>query len=251
MRLPDFLVIGAARCGTTSLFEYLRFHPQIYLPPNKRPEPHFFLREREYKKGIKYYSDKYFKYADNKMIAGELSTSYIYQPYVAGRIKVHLPHVKLIAMLRNPIERAFSNYVVTYNNGIETLSFDEAIRQEKHRIGNPESTFHAEVQPFAYMDRGRYYKQLRVYLQFFPTDQIHIVIFEDFIEDTLGEVQKISKFLDVKPDYIPPNLNERFNANNYGDAVISTEIREYIHSELREDIAELSKLLKRDLGVWK
>lgn len=249
-RLPDFLVIGAARCGTTSLYEYLKSHPQIYLPPSKRPEPHFFLKENEFKKGIKYYSNKYFKDVDKNAVAGEISTSYIYQPYVAERIKKYLPRVKLIAILRNPIERAFSNYWVTYKNGIETLPFSQAIRQEKFRISNPESTFHAEVQPFAYIDRGRYYKQLKIYLKFFSRNQIHIAIFEDFINNTLVELKKIFTFLDVDTSYVPPNIGKKFNVGNYSNAIDKKD-REYIYNELKEDIDELSKLLKRDLRNWK
>ena len=174
MRLPDFLVIGAARSGTTSLYHYLKSHPQIYLPAKKHPEPHFFLKNNEYKKGIHYYSEKYFKNVNHDKKAGEISTSYLYQPYVAKRIKKHLPKVKLIAMLRNPIERSFSNYVFTYKNGLDSLSFEDAILQEKKRISNPETQFHSEIQPYAYMDRGRYYKQLMEYLKYFSPAELFL-----------------------------------------------------------------------------
>jgi len=251
MRLPDFLVIGVARSGTTSLYHYLKNHPQIYLPAKKHPEPHFFLKNDEYKKGVYYYSNKYFKNVNHDKKAGEISTSYIYQPYVAKRIKKHIPKVKLIAMLRNPIERSFSNYVFTYNNGLDSLSFEEAIRQEKKRIAKPESQFHTEVKPHAYMDRGRYYKQLMEYIKYFSPAQIHIILFEDFISNTLKELKKVFKFLGVDSTFIPSGLGKIYFNNSYDNFTIKKETKTYIYNELKNDIQQLSLFLNKDLSAWK
>lgn len=251
MSLPDFLVIGAARSGTTSLYHYLKSHPQVYLPAKKHPEPHFFLKNEEYKKGIDYYSNKYFKNVNHNKKAGEISTSYIYQPYVAKRIKKHLTNVKIIAMLRNPIERSFSNYVFTYNNGLDSLSFEEAILQEKERIANPGTQFHAEVQPYAYMDRGRYYKQLTEYLKLFSPDQIHIILFEDFIQKTLEELKKVFNFLGVDSTFTPPGIGKIYFNNNYDNFTFKKETRMYIYNELKDDIKQLSQWLNKDLSKWK
>lgn len=250
MRRPDFLIIGAARCGTTSLYECLKAHPQIYLPPDKRPEPHFFLREAEYRKGIEYYCRKYFDGVGDDLIAGEASTSYIYQPWVAPRIRKHLPDVKLIAMLRNPIDRAFSNYHVTRANGLEDLPFGEAIRREAQRIANPESSFHAEIQPFAYIDRGRYHKQLSLYRELFPPEQIHVTIFEDFMADTAAEIRSVLGFLGVGAADVVEQNHRKWNAADYNDERIAPADREYIRRELMDDMEKLSEFVQRDLSLW-
>jgi len=251
MRLPDFLIIGAARCGTTSLYEYLRAHPNIYLPKNKRPEPHFFYKEAEYVKGLAYYSDKYFKDVDTHLKAGEASTSNIYKPIAAQRINKHLPQVKLILMLRNPIERAFSSYKFTLKNGIESLSFNQAIRKEQERLNNPESDFHAEIKPFAYIDRGRYCQQIKNLFKFFTRNQVHIILFDNFNRNSQKEVSNVFKFLDIDSSFIPANLKEVYNKSTAPEDVIGDEDREFLFSQLNDDIQELAQLLKYDLSHWK
>lgn len=250
MRLPDFLIIGAARCGTTSLCENLKCHPQIYLPVSLRPEPHFFLKDHEYRKGLAYYSSKYFKDVPEDVLAGEKSVSYIYQPYVAERIKTHLPDVKLICMLRNPIDRAYSSYQFTRANGLEDLPFDQAIRSEAERIAEPPSHFHAEVQPFAYIDRGRYHQQLERYLAVFPAGQLHVAILEDLCRDPENQLRKILEFLGAHADFVPPNLGEIFNPGNYGQQAMAQAERDYIYQQLKDDIQALSAMLGKSLDHW-
>lgn len=251
MRLPDFLIIGAARCGTTSLCENLKGHPQIYLPPSLRPEPHFFLKEQEYRKGLAYYSSKYFKDVPEDVLAGEKSVSYIYQPYVAERIKTHLPDVKLICMLRNPIDRAYSSYQFTRANGLEEMPFDQAIRSEAERIANPPSQFHAEVQPFAYIERGRYHRQLKRYLSAFPREQLYVGILEELVSDPEGRFRGILEFLGADAGFVAPNLSEIFNPGNYGQQVMAQAERDYIYQQLKDDIQALSALLGKSLDHWR
>ena len=107
---PNFLIIGAARSGTTTLYNCLKKHPLIYLPKNKRPEPHFFLKNKEFKKGYEYYIGKYFFNSSLNQIKGEASTSYLFQKYVPSRIYKYIPNCKFIIMLRNPVERAYSHW---------------------------------------------------------------------------------------------------------------------------------------------
>src|SRR5436305_13662497 len=104
--LPNFLIIGAARSGTTTLYTHLKRHPDIYLPPRKRPEPHFFYKSAEYERGIGYYEERYFSACRNESAIGEASTSYVFGPTVPGRIRAALPDIKAICLLRNPVERA-------------------------------------------------------------------------------------------------------------------------------------------------
>ena len=107
--LPNFLIIGAARAGTTTIYNHLKDHPDVYLPAQKRPEPHFFLKESEYARGISYYEERFFSARRDERAVGEASTSYLFGQQVPKRIRAALPGVKLICVLRNPVERAFSS----------------------------------------------------------------------------------------------------------------------------------------------
>lgn len=246
--MPDFLIIGAARSGTTTLYSYLQQHPFIYLPKNKRPEPHFFLKNEEYNKGFEYYIQKYFSDTSINQKKGEASTSYLFQEYVPSRIYQHIPNCKFIVMLRNPIERAISNYIVTYQNDIETLSFEDAIIQEKTRTNNPKNIFEKEVQPFAYLARGLYYHQILNYLKYFKKEQFHFIIFDDFIDNPNKELKKIVEFLNISQFEF--SKIERQNESNKMDINISNELNFFMHNYFKDDIDKLSNLLDKNLKGW-
>jgi hypothetical protein len=251
MRLPDFLIIGAARCGTTWLYECLKAHPEIYLPASKRPEPHFFMKQAEYARGLRYYSDRYFTDVGSALVAGEASTSYLYRPYVAPRIARHLPDVKLIVILRNPVDRAFSNYIVSRRNGLETLPFSRAIREEAARLAHPQSDFEREICPFAYIDRGRYHAQLACYLALFPRDRLHVLLFDDVVHEPAEVLRSTQAFLGVDPGFRPVQLPHRPNAADYEGDSPGAEDRSYILDRLADDPASLARWLGRDLSHWK
>ena len=136
--LPDFIVIGCQKCATTSLYDYLIQHPNISSATEK--EIHFF--DSNYNVGITWYrsffptvfSKQFSKLRKEKFVTGEASPMYIFNPIVSKRILSILPNVKLIAILRNPIDRAYSHYNMQVKNGYETLSFEEAIKNEEKRI---------------------------------------------------------------------------------------------------------------------
>jgi len=251
MRLPDFLIIGAARCGTTWLYECLQAHRRLFLPAQKRPEPHFFLKEAEYARGIDYYSDRYFRGVPDALVAGEASTSYLYRPHVAARIARHLPDVKMIALLRNPIDRAFSNYMVSVHNNLETLPFPEAIRREPQRLARPRSPLAREICPQAYIDRGRYFAQLAVYLRHFRPDQLHVILFDDLVDRPAAVLGDFHRFLGVGADDLPADITEPRNAGDYRGAVVDADDRHYILNQLTDDLHSLARLLGRDLSHWK
>ena len=204
--LPNFLIIGAARSGTTTLYSLLQEHPDIYLPKNKRPEPHFFLKSDEYARGLDYYETRYFADWATQRAAGEASTSYIFGPRTPARIARDLPDVRLIAMLRNPIERAHSNYWHTVASGLETLDFATAVVSERERTEALRGTKLEEIKPYSYLERGLYFAQLQRWLGYFERHQIHICLFEDFIADPKTGLSEILTFLDVDADQMPDNL---------------------------------------------
>lgn len=130
MKLPDFIIIGAQKCGTTSLFNYLSKHPDVSLPEEK--EIHFF--DKFYNKGINWYKKNFL---NDGMLTGEATPYYIYHPHVTVRISSCCPNAKLIVMLRNPIDRAYSNFSMEKQRNNEPLAtFEEAIAAEPKRINH-------------------------------------------------------------------------------------------------------------------
>lgn len=242
-------MIGAARCGTTTLHRLLHEHPQIFVPEEKRPEPHFFLKIQEYRKGFEYYCKRYFKDATHHKAIGEISTSYLFQPWVPGRIAKHLPNISLVCLLRNPIERAYSGYWHTVKSGLEKLTFDEAVFHEDIRIREtPEEL--RETCPFAYIGRGMYYSQIQRYLGYFRREQFLFVLFEDFVSNPQKSFSEICRFLNVRDDFIPPSIGIRLN-NSDSKAPIKMETRRFLQKVFSSEIAELSKFLQKDLTHWK
>lgn len=190
--LPNFLVVGGNRCATTWIYECLTEHPNVYM--SKIKQIHFF--DLNYSKGINYY-ETFFNDADKNTYRaiGEASPSYLASPECAKRIKKNLPDSKIIAILRNPVERAFSQYVIFKENYDKiACSFEEAVK----------------VKP-ALIDDGVYFKHLKRYYQFFDEKQILILLYDDLIYDQNMFIKKIYKFIDVYPDFIPSALNKKIN----------------------------------------
>lgn len=251
MVLPSFLIIGAARSGTTTIYSWLQEHPDIYLPLERRPEPHFFLKSEEFNRGFSYYSERYFSNWNGEKAIGEKSTSYLYQATkVAPRIKESLPEVKLIALLRNPIDRAYSNYWFTVLSGLETLSFEDSLLCENERRANPGSPLLEEVQPYAYIDRGHYLTQIKQYLEYFPRDQLHISLFDELIENPTQLYRSITKFLQVDETIIPSSFDLITNSASMDKQPMSLETRQKLVDLYRSGVMELGEFLNVDLFHW-
>ena len=248
--LPNFLIIGAARSGTSTLYSLLQEHSDIYLPKNKRPEPHYFFKAAEYERGLEYYQKRYFSAWDGERAIGETSTSYIFGPDTPARIACDLPGVRLIAMLRNPIERAYSNYWHTVASGLESLDFQQAINRESERTAALAGTDYAEVKPYSYLERGLYFQQLQRWLPHFDRGRMHFVIFDDFVSDTVGEYARVLEFLDVDTTKIPANFERVENRSVPGNAAIPAAARDQMRQYFDEDVRAMEGFLGRDLSHW-
>ena len=249
--LPNFIIIGAARSGTTTLYNWLQAHPDVYLPVSARPEPHFFLKSLEYKKGISYYSDHYFSAWKGQKAIGEKSTSYLYRAtIVAPRLKEILPDVKLIALLRNPVDRAYSSYWFTVNEGLETLTFEEALDRENERLENPKLLFWDEVRPFAYIDRGHYLPQIKTFLEYFPRRSIFIGLFDELIENPSKLFREILRFLELDENFTPISFDDIRNEAASGKPPINTSTRKRLLDIYKNEIQELNVLIDVDLSCW-
>lgn len=295
MIMPNFLVIGAAKAGTSSLYHYLKQHPQIYMSSEK--EPRFFALEGEKlefggpAQGINQGSvtslEAYcqlFEGVTDQIAIGEASTLYLSSPKAPQRIKHYLPNAKLIAVLRDPAERAFSSYMHLVRDGYETLSFVEALEKEASRLQE-------KWQPlWYYKQRGFYYEQLKRYFELFKPEQIKVYLYEDLAADSTAVVQDIAHFLEVDPNFTPEltrenvsgipksrwlqnlftkdnpiklalkplvpqqfrrGIAENVKKQNLGaKPTLSPEIRQQLITLYREDILNLQKLIDRDLSTW-
>jgi len=198
---PNFIVIGAMKAATTSLYTYLKKHPEIFM--TKVKEPMFFnnfQQENNYKiLGKKRKKpttlEEYltmFKDVKNEKAIGEASPAYIYNQKAPQLIKEHLPNVKIIAILRHPTDRAYSNYLHAKRADRENSdTFQEAIEVEKKKIKDNWSPL------YHYIEKGYYSVQLKRYYQLFPKENIRVYLFEDVVKNTTETLKDIFKFLEV------------------------------------------------------
>jgi Sulfotransferase domain len=247
--LPNFLIIGAARSGTSTLYRYLQVHPQVYLRPDKRPEPHFFFKDSEYAKGLRYYESRWFPLEGKWRAVGEASTSYLFGSKVPPRIAQALPSVRLIAVLRNPIDRAFSNYWHSVRSGLETLSFEQAIEREAERSKAIEGTPLEEVKPYSYVARGFYHAQIARFLAVLARSQLAILTFDDLTTATASVVRDVYRFLGVDHSFVPPHLDLVENRSVPNGAKMDPKWRRRLAGIYSDDICCLGKLLGRDLAA--
>jgi len=205
-KLPNFLIVGAQKAGTTSLFDILNQHSQIHLPQEK--EIHFFDVDKSYEKGKAFYSS-FFSEAGNALAVGETSPSYLFLPKVPRRILDSLgKDVKIIIVLRNPADRAFSQYKMLAAMGREKRGLDEVLQYNMEQI---EKSLNFDKHT-SYLDRGMYAVQIENYFSVFPKQNIRIYLFEeDFLENRKQMILDIQQFLGVEAE----NINTSIKALPY------------------------------------
>ncbi|MGH3355028.1 MAG: sulfotransferase family protein, partial [Nocardioidaceae bacterium] len=175
------LVIGAQRCGTTYLQALLDAHPDITMARPSRPEPKYFLSAEAGEHGLDEYRTRYFSHAAGEALLGEKSTSYIEHPEAAGRATEVLGRAAIVVMLRDPVDRAVSNWRFSVVNGLEDRPLEEALAEnlESTQTWDPETT---SVSPYAYLERGRYDGYLDSWYAAFP-GTTHVRFYEDLTRD--------------------------------------------------------------------
>ena len=193
MTLPNFIICGTQKGGTTALYYYLKEHPEIFMSSKK--EVHFF--DLNWHKGIKWY-EKQFRGSDRAKAIGEASPLYMYLEEVPERIHEVLPDVKLIFILRNPVDRAYSHYWHEVKNGYEKLSFEEAINVEKERLSNGGII---SIRHYSYLDRGKYIEQIRRFKKYFSKDQMLILFTEELRENPEKVMKTLFEFLEVDSNF--------------------------------------------------
>jgi hypothetical protein len=300
MPLPNFLVLGAARSGTTSLYRYLSQHPAVYLSPVKEPNFFAFAGESTAGRGAGFQRMVSVSVTDpaeyralfdgvtTETRYGEASTKYLYLPSAVGNIRRYVPDARFVVTLRNPVERAYSQYLLTLRDMKETLTdFGAALEAEPQRIREDWDT------SYHYAKRGFYYHQLRRYLDVFSRDQFSITLYDDLRRDPPTLMRVLFRFLGVdencpvdtqathhssrmvrtprnefwstvmvKPSrtrtflkqMLPTALREPVSQRLHERATFQPpllpEVRAKLVAGYREDILRLQDLLGRDLSGW-
>ncbi|GAB4534258.1 MAG: sulfotransferase [Pleurocapsa sp.] len=305
MTLPNFLIVGAAKSGTTSLCKYLEQHPQIFISPDK--EPNFFAFEgltlppfsgpadtNKLYKTLYQYSvtdinsyQNLFQQVSQEQAIGEGSVRYLYFPQTAERIKKYIPDVRLIVILRNPIDRLYSHYLMMRERyQLEPLGLMQALEQEDERIHNNWGW------DWHYVKVGMYYQQLKRYIDLFDRKSIKVFLYEDFCQNPVQVVQEVCRHIGVDDKFVPDiskrskvatyisksyKLNGLLNQPNpmrstlrcllpqsiykrvisYGNYLnrtpvvpMASDIRKHLQEIFKEDILQLQDSISRDLSAW-
>ncbi|NLF13599.1 MAG: sulfotransferase domain-containing protein [Anaerolineaceae bacterium] len=266
--MPDFVIIGGQRCGTTSLYNYLVQHPGV--SPAFMKETHYF--DTHYHRGINWY--RAFFPLEGKVpsapagqgrgtapgtrdrqrtLTGESSPYYLFYPHAPGRLARTVPQARLIALLRNPIERAYSHYHHEVKMGIERLSFEDALdREEKELPAEVEKVLQDETyrsffyQNYTYLSRGIYVDQLERWTGLFDSEQLMVLKSEDFYADPAATLVQVCEFLDLPPWQL--SSYKQYNLARYAPMEAST--RERLAAYFEEHNQRLYSFLGHDLG-WK
>ena len=255
MRLPDFIIGGAPRSGTTWLYCLLDRHPGVYLARPVTPEPKFFLVDHLYERGLQYYSDTWFPASEigdeghDRRLLGEKSTDYLESAIAAERIARDLPRVKLVFVLREPADRAYSNYLWTRMNGLETETFEDALRLENERERSlPERLKFAR--PFSYFSRGLYADLLAPYFDRFPRDRILILRYEDIVASGERLAERLHRFLGLTPRPQDARGLGVINPSEKTGVSLQGELRRELRARYHEPNRRLAALLGPEFEVW-
>ena len=240
----DFIVAGAQKSGTTALNYYLKRHPQIALPIKK--EVHFFDKDELFAGGNVSYEPLHemFRPGRSGTIAGENTPIYIYWRPALPRIRNYNPTMKFVVILRNPIERAFSQWNMQRSRGHEPFDFLEAVQAEPQRIADAAPK---QLRKFSYVDRGRYADQLERAFRLFPREQFVVIKYETFRAQQREAVEDVFRFLNLKP--------VRFRTVEAHDIPYARKIRDEERAAVREilksDVGRLETLLGWDCSDWR
>lgn len=282
----DFFIVGAPKAGTTSLYHYLNEHPEIEMSLQKEPD---FFSDIEIAKQGMYYGknristiEEYHQlFNDNSLLKGEASVSYLFYKGVAQKIKEYNANAKIIIMLRNPVDRAFSHYLMDYRLGIVSDSFEDIIRKKSK--SKYKDLFYQQ-----YVEVSEYANQVKEYLNIFDSNNVLILDYDNLKKDIYSEVKKVYKFLSVSVDD-NVDLEKKHNTysmpkNNFIRIIYSfvflrrvltflfpsklvkkvrsilfkeenkpkldVETRLELNEYFKSDVKKLSEILKKDFTKW-
>jgi hypothetical protein len=243
-RTVNFIICGTQKGGTTALDAYLREHPEVCMANIK--EAHYFDDEKHFSKGhpdyAKYHA--FFSPRKNHKVLGETTPIYMYWPTSLKRIFEYNPKMKLIIILRNPIDRAHSHWNMHRSKNVETLSFGEAIATEKERCSEPLSYEHRK---FSYVDRGHYLDQLRRIWEYFPKENVLVLKSEDLKQNPNTTLNQVATLLGISE--FKNTQSKNVHARPY-ESHMTKEEREYLKTLYAPGIKQLEAELHWDCSDW-
>jgi hypothetical protein len=245
-----FFLVGAQRSATTYLYHVLNEHPEIEMAVPVKPEPKFFLAEDSVTLGATYYESAYFRGKTGAWLRGEKSTSYIEHELAAQHIAAVFPQARILFSLRNPIDRAVSNYWFSVNNGVETASLEEAfLHEDERREAYDKARF--SVSPFAYLKRGLYIDYLTMYGHYFSRAPITVLLAEQVTSSPERTLSELYAALGVGSDFVPPSAHRLINdSQRPDDQPLSPTLRHYLTDYFAEANARLADYLGVDLAQF-
>ena len=231
MRLPDFLGIGTQKGGTTYLHGLLQQHPQVHLAQPK--ELHYFSLHHQ--RGLDWYG-RHFEAAAARQRCGEVTPYYLFHPLAAERIAAELPAVKLIALLRDPVERALSQYFHSKRLGLEPLELEAAVAAEEQRLADADAALkrgeaHRSHQQHSYLSRSRYEQQLQRFEALFVPEQLLVLRSEALFERPQQLWHQVLAFLALDAFPLPPSGSLYAGAGEA--AAVAPELRQQLRERLK------------------
>ncbi|MDD3519039.1 MAG: sulfotransferase domain-containing protein [Chromatiales bacterium] len=243
-RKVDFIIAGTQKGGTTSLYEYVNLHPDICMSGVK--ELHFFDAEKNFRTAPDYRKfHRYFRPKPHHRLLGEATPIYMYWPHAIERIHAYEPRMKLILVLRDPAERAFSQWRMQVRTGIrEVSSFRESIQKELAALA-ADPSFRSRT--LSYVARGRYARQIRSIHAYFPPEQVLVARSEDLLHTPQIVLDRICDFLGVDHMPVPGHISENAAPDK---AHLDKADRARLIELLHDDIRDLESLLGWDCSAW-
>ena len=239
LRLPHFLGLGTQKGGTTSLQQLLEQHPGVYLPPCK--EVHYFSLHAE--EPARWYADHY-RDARGGQRRGDITPFYLFHPDVPARIRALLPRVKMIVLLRDPVERALSQVFHARRHGFESLEVADALAAEPERLATGGAY---SFQKHSYVARSRYLEQLDRYEALFPQRQLLVLKSEDLFANTANVWEKIQRFLKLRPIPLPQAMPHANAGSNEAEKVPEA-VRKRLKHELEATVSGVKERYGIDWG---
>jgi hypothetical protein len=256
---PNFFIVGAPKAGTTSLYNYLKPNQEIYMSPLK--EPHYFTPDLAAKMRIKPIRDKneylfLFQGAKNEVAIGEGSTHYLQDPDAPTLIHQVVPQARIVMILRDPVERAFSDYLMYEYRNPSKARFHKIMKMNF-------DTSHSNIPIKGILDAGFYFDQVKRYLDTFGLEQVKILIYEEFIRHTEEKIEEVLKFLgvnqkihdfksDIHNSFVAPRLPFAYSIlnneliNKIAQRLIPSTCRRYLREEILIKKVDKPKMVEED-----
>lgn len=261
MRALDFIVIGTQKGGTTSLWQYLRHHPSIVMPTIKEA-PFFCFGSPPSPSSLASFMARHFGEAPNGALLGKATTHYMMGfrdvdvDEIASRVADALPDVRLIALLRDPVERAISHYRMSVRRGFESRSFDAAIAE----LLEPDALADARSRPTetnSYAVQGEYGRILGAYRSRFPAERLHVEYTRDLARDPGGVIDRLLGFLGLPSGYRPESLDVRYHRGGsrrrldlQSEELLFEFLRENVWPRLGEGAEQVERMFAVFYEIW-